>query len=243
MIHMVQTTLSRNLKVIQNEIDKYNRKERNSVFEIGKRFKHVKENILKHGEYTKWIKKIGYTPGTAQKYVKVYERFGNIEEASNIRVSALFEMLSLKKSINIKEFINNAHEVNGELKTVEHMKKRELRDLIKATNGAAAPSKASPATHINKDSSELEAILKKVRTLKSENSELMEYVYEHLDSNVQRVLDLAPNQKAELLACCRDDSYRQDLAVILNLLENELDHIEIKEYFLSKKRKAKKRIS
>lgn len=162
-----------------------------------------------------------------------------MEEVSNIRVSALFEMLSLNKLINIKEFLDNAHNVNGELKKVEQMKKGELRDLVKATNELVAPSKASPATYRNKDYLKLEEVfLRKTRSFKPEDRDLMEIILEYLDWELQRVLGLNPEQKTELLSCCRDNSYEQDLSVILNLLEKELDHIKIKEHFLSITKKA-----
>ncbi|WP_244316356.1 DUF3102 domain-containing protein [Paenibacillus brasilensis] len=43
-----------------------------SLFKIGRRVKHVKENDLVHGE---WLKTVDFTPRTAQRMIKAFEQF------------------------------------------------------------------------------------------------------------------------------------------------------------------------
>jgi hypothetical protein len=235
----MKTTLSKDLKVITSEIYEYDRKERNSVFEIGKRFKHVKENDLTHGQYTKWTKELGYTQRTVQRYIKVYERFGNTEEASNFRVSILFEMLSLNKSVDIKAFLFNKHEVKGKLKKFEQMTKVEIRDLVKKTNESIAPSKTSPASRSVKESLKfVEDFLERIRLFKPNDEELIKIIFDYFDVRLLRVFDLNSEQRKELLYCCRDESFEQELLVFLDFIESGWTHVQIKDHFLSLRKNA-----
>lgn len=225
--------LSKNLTVIKSEIDKLNRKERQAVFEIGKRFKHVKENILKRGQYTKWIREIGYNPDTAQRYVRVYERFGNIEEASNIRVSTLFEMLSLPKTVDIKEFLSREHIVDGQTKKADQLTKTEMRKLVHELKRSSV--KPTPATDTKQGSfSFVEELLNRLNLLQPTDEELMKMVFYYFDVRMQRILDLTSEQRNELLYCCQDENYERELNEILDCIEAGMTHLQIRNYFLSK---------
>ncbi|MGW8956770.1 DUF3102 domain-containing protein [Paenibacillus sp. NPDC055715] len=100
-----------------------------SVFEIGKRLKHVKENNLVHGEWIKWLKTVGIDRTDASRYIKVCEKFSNDESSHHLGKQVLFELLSVP---NTQEFIEKEHVIpsTGEQKTVNEMTVRELRNMI-----------------------------------------------------------------------------------------------------------------
>ncbi|MGA4719483.1 hypothetical protein [Fictibacillus nanhaiensis] len=95
--------------------------------EYGKRVKHVKELDEKY--WGKDIKK-----STADKFIRIYEQFGDkVPLESKITVSKFYEMLSLPTDIDVAEFITKKIKIPStlELKTVEEMSLKELREVTK----------------------------------------------------------------------------------------------------------------
>lgn len=93
--------------------------------------KHVKENDLAHGEWSRWcVEGVGMTVGNADKFVVVYERLkSNHSTSSSLGVSALYEIATLPP-----ESRDQPHTIpsTGATKTVDEMTVRELREVKQA---------------------------------------------------------------------------------------------------------------
>lgn len=125
---MNELQLSNDLTTIETEIKSYQNIAGQSIFEIGRRLKHVKENDLAHGEFGKWLEKVGINHGVANKMMKISEtHYLNYSHASNLGVTALYEIATLPEEERNKEHVTS----NGETKTPDEMTRNELRELKK----------------------------------------------------------------------------------------------------------------
>lgn len=117
--------LSEDINVITAEINAYQRIAGEAIFEIGRRLKHVKENDLAHGEWTKWCKEsLGMSVGNADKFIVVFDRLGaNYSTSSSLGMSALYEIATLPESERQSEHVTS----KGESKKPEDMTVKELR--------------------------------------------------------------------------------------------------------------------
>ncbi|WP_257997590.1 hypothetical protein [Staphylococcus pettenkoferi] len=125
---MNELQLSNDLTTLETEIKSYQNIAGQSIFEIGRRLKHVKENDLAHGEFGKWLEKVGINHGVANKMMKISEtHYLNYSHASNLGVTALYEIATLPEEERNKEHITSS----GEVKTPDEMTRKELRELKK----------------------------------------------------------------------------------------------------------------
>lgn len=153
--HKHRPVFSTNLKDVEVEIQSlvrtFREAERNTVFEIGKRLKHVKDNDLTHGQWLPWLRKIGLKDRTAQRYIQAYEEFGNTSAATHLSWGKIQEMLSLPRQVDRTDFISKIHTVpkTGEKKTVSEMTTDEVRDIVKAERMKAGLIKGSGGRKIN----------------------------------------------------------------------------------------------
>lgn len=120
-------TLSNDIHVITAEINAYQRVAGEAIFEIGKRLKHVKENDLVHGEWSKWCESIGMSRGQATKFITVFDGLSerNGSTSNQIGLEALYQIATIPP-----EQREQVHTLaSGEQKTVDEMTVRELREV------------------------------------------------------------------------------------------------------------------
>jgi hypothetical protein len=122
--------LSNDLNVITAEINSYKQVAGQSIFEIGKRLKYVKENDLAHGEFSKWLEKIEIHPRTAQQMMKIAsDKSLDASTYTHLGTRALYEIATMTE-----EERDQLHTIpsTGETKTVDEMTVRELQEVKKA---------------------------------------------------------------------------------------------------------------
>ncbi|WP_187759482.1 DUF3102 domain-containing protein [Staphylococcus epidermidis] len=126
---MNELQLSNDLTTIETEIKSYQNIAGQSIFEIGRRLKHVKENDLAHGEFGSFLKSVGLTKSQSDRFVKIYSEHsqGKLPDVGNIGMSIVYEISTLPEPERTKEHITS----KGEVKTPDEMTVRELRELKK----------------------------------------------------------------------------------------------------------------
>lgn len=124
---MNELQLSNDLTTIETEIKSYQNIAGQSIFEIGRRLKHVKENDLAHGEWIKWLKTINMNRSQATKFIKVSDEFSNGSLTNHLGVNVLYEIATLPEEERTKEHTT----AKGEIKTPNEMTEKELRELKK----------------------------------------------------------------------------------------------------------------
>ena len=125
--------LSNDLPVIEQEINFFQKRAGESIFEIGRRLKHVKEKDLVHEDWSEWCKKIGMSRNQANKFIKVSEEFSNDSPGNHLGISVLYQLATLPSEIR-----EQPQELeNGERKKTIDMTRREIEQLkrqIKESN-------------------------------------------------------------------------------------------------------------
>lgn len=66
-----------------------------SIWEIGCRLNHVKENDLAHGEFGKWLERIDFSQTVANQMMRVAREIPNSVMSQNIGVNALYLIATL----------------------------------------------------------------------------------------------------------------------------------------------------
>ena len=131
---MNELQLSNDLTTIETEIKSYQNIAGQSIFEIGRRLKHVKENDLAHGEFGKWLERIGMHRQQAHQFIKISNEFENtnVNARLHLGVRALYQLATMPKEQR-EDVIQNGIETKEGKKSVEEVTTRELEDYKKRT--------------------------------------------------------------------------------------------------------------
>lgn len=118
---MNEISLSNNLNQIELEINHHKQIAGQSIWEIGRRLNHVKEHDLTHGQFGRWLDKIGFHYREANRMMTVAKQLPNLTTLSDLGSSALYLIATLPAEEKQTQ-INRIEQ--GDNPTV-----RELQDL------------------------------------------------------------------------------------------------------------------
>lgn len=145
---MNETTLSNNLSQIELEIRHHQKLAGESIWEIGRRLKYVKENDLTHGQFREWHESIGIDKDFAYKSIKIADELPKVETLRHLGTTALHLIATLPEEEK-QEQIEKIEE--GESPTVRELQevKRRLKlkdQALEAVKGELERAKAVKPT-------------------------------------------------------------------------------------------------
>lgn len=145
---MNEISLSNNLSQIELEISHHKQIAGQSIWEIGRRLNHVKENDLTHGEFMEWLNKINLKRSEANRMMKVAKELPNYPTLGNLGTTALYLIATLPEEER-EEQIQRIED--GDNPTV-----RELKEVKKKLNLSKLANKRLQAENERIKSSKIE---------------------------------------------------------------------------------------
>lgn len=126
----------RPLADITAEIRFYKAQTVSNILEIGRRLTEAKAQ-LGHGQWLEWLEKgVEFSPQTANRFMQLSREYGaNPSPVRDLPYTKLLALLAVPAEER-EAFIEAAHEVNGEQKTVAEMSRRELEQAIRERDEA-----------------------------------------------------------------------------------------------------------
>lgn len=145
---MNEIALSNNLSQIELEIQHHKQIAGQSIWEIGRRLNHVKENDLAHGQFMEWYQGLGLDKDFASKSMKVAKELPNFETLRNLGTTALHLIATLpeeEKQEQIEKIKQGDTPTVRELQEVK--RKLKLKDqALEATRGELERVKLTKTT-------------------------------------------------------------------------------------------------
>lgn len=145
---MNEVSLSNNLSQIELEIAHHKQIAGQSIWEIGRRLNHVKENDLAHGQFMEWLKKIEFSQKVANQFMKVAKELPNSATSQNLGINALYLIATLpeeEKQEQIEKIEQGDTPTVRELQEVK--RKLKLKDqALEAVKGELERAKAVKPT-------------------------------------------------------------------------------------------------
>lgn len=130
---MNELELSTDINQIELEINYHKQIAGQSIWEIGRRLNHVKENDLAHGEFMEWVEKQGIKHSEALRIMKVAKEIPNSPTLANLGSTALHLIAKLPEEQKQEE-LQKAEEGNpSTVRQLQAMKKalKQKDDQIK----------------------------------------------------------------------------------------------------------------
>ena len=128
---MNEISLSNNLSQIELEISHHKQIAGQSIWEIGRRLNHVKENDLAHGQFLEWLAKMNIERTEAHRMMKVAEELPNVATLQHLGTTALHLIATLpeeEKEVQVQRIEDGDTPTVRELQEVK--KKLKLSKLV-----------------------------------------------------------------------------------------------------------------
>lgn len=143
---MNELALSNNLSQIELEINHHKQIAGQSIWEIGRRLNHVKENDLAHGQFGKWLDTIKISHSEARKMMTIAQQLSNRSTLNDLGTSALYLIATLpeeEKQEQIQRIEDGDTPTVRELQEVKKKLKlsQQANELLKGENEALRASK------------------------------------------------------------------------------------------------------
>lgn len=181
---MNELALSSDINQIELEINYHKQIAGQSIWEIGRRLNHVKENDLVHGEFGEWLNSIGLHKREAQRFMKVANEIPKTTTLSHLGETTLYLIATLPEEQK-QEQLTKAEQ--GDPSTVRELQelKRQLKQKDdQISNQAEAIERLSNREPEIREV-EVEKIPSDYHVLKTSNSELSERLNELQDNYSQ----------------------------------------------------------
>lgn len=138
--------LSSNLSQIELEINHYKKIAGESIWEIGRRLKHVKENDLTHGQFTNWVESQGIHIREAQRMMKIASELPNTTTLSHLGTTVLHLIASLPEEEKQEQIQRIEEGDNPTVRELQEVKKKlklsqQANELLKGENEVLKASK------------------------------------------------------------------------------------------------------
>lgn len=145
---MQEIALSNNLSQIELEINHHKQIAGQSIWEIGRRLKHVKENDLTHGQFREWHERIGIDKDFAYKSMKIAEELPNVETLRHLGTTALHLIATLPEEEKQEQIEKIEQGESPTVRELQEVKRRlKLKDqALEAVKGELERVKQTKTT-------------------------------------------------------------------------------------------------
>lgn len=145
---MNELALSNNLSQIELEIKHHQKIAGQSIWEIGRRLNHVKENDLVHGQFMEWLKKIEFSQKVANQFMKVAKELPNYATSHNLGINALYLIATLPEEEKQEQIEKIEQGESPTVRELQEVKRRlKLKDqALEAVKGELERVKQTKTT-------------------------------------------------------------------------------------------------
>lgn len=145
---MNEIALSNNLSQIELEISHHKQIAGQSIWEIGRRLNHVKENDLVHGQFMEWLKKIEFSQKVANQFMKVAKELPNSATSQNLGINVLYLIATLPEEEKQEQIEKIEQGESPTVRELQEVKRRlKLKDqALEAVKGELERAKAVKPT-------------------------------------------------------------------------------------------------
>lgn len=145
---MQEITLSDNLVQIELEIQHHKQIAGQSIWEIGRRLNHVKENNLAHGQFREWLEKVGINYREANRMMAVAKQLPNVTTWSHLGNRVLYLLATLPEEEKQEQIEKIEQGESPTVRELQEVKRRlKLKDqALEAVKGELERVKLTKTT-------------------------------------------------------------------------------------------------